>query len=111
VIFASCEGSVLHSCVPTTPGGSSGTSTTTDCAAQGLACKLSPNPTGGVDSCGVAAVGDRCRSKDARTCDAQRQSLRCVWVSEQPEPGLSGDIGVWRLEKACAAGCSGGDCV
>ena len=107
VLFAHCDGNILETCIANEPGANEGTVVETDCEEQGLTCQLN---TQGPDQCGGAAIGDSCVARDALTCDQDDQALRCVWVSEQPEPGLSGDIGVWRLEEVCGESCAQGKC-
>jgi hypothetical protein len=107
IIFANCDGNTLLTCVPKAAGSNEGTWKSTDCAAQGQVCIMNAAT---IDACGVPAEGDRCRVKDTRTCDESGNVVRCVWISEQPEAGLSGDIGVWRTEQSCDGACSNGNC-
>jgi hypothetical protein len=37
-------------------------------------------------------------------CAMGDQLLRCVWISEMPQPGVSGDVGVWRVQTDCTVG-------
>ncbi|MBT8496409.1 MAG: hypothetical protein KJO07_25405 [Deltaproteobacteria bacterium] len=107
IIFASCQGNTLIRCVANEPGATEGTTEEVSCSDEGLVCV---DGSMGLSSCGTATVGDTCLARDLRACDDQDDAVQCIWVSEEPEPGLSGDIGVWRLQEDCPAGCSGGTC-
>lgn len=48
----------------------------------------------------TASSGCVCMVQNYMAC-GDDELLRCVFVSEQPEPGPSSDIGVWRVETAC----------
>lgn len=107
IIFTNCDGNKLLTCVPTTAGSTQGTWKSTDCTTRGQVCIMN---VGAIDACGVPVEGDHCRVKNSRTCDLSGNVVRCVWVSEQPEAGLSGEIGVWRAEQTCDGVCSNGTC-
>jgi hypothetical protein len=59
--------------------------------------------------CRKALALDGCFEKDVVACGADDEILRCVWTSEQESAKYSGDIGVWRVQTACAD--SGKHCV
>lgn len=96
--FVTCSGNDLVTCTadPDVDGG--GRSIRRDCTAEGLVC-VGGGATDG--ACGTASVGGTCMVQNHITC-GEVEVLRCVFVSEQPEPGLSGDIGVWRVQTACS---------
>jgi hypothetical protein len=95
--FTTCSGNSLVTCVG--PDGAEGTLERTDCRATGQFC-LMP----GFDaSCSAPLLGELCFGRNTTGCAAGDQLLRCVWVSEQPETGVSGDVGVWRVQTDCTA--------
>jgi len=100
--FVACSGNTLVSCVASSSAdaGTSGITVNEDCTAAHQFC-LGSGFTGA--SCGAPVTGERCFGRDTTGCAASDQLLRCVWVSEQPEPGLIGDVGVWRIQTDCAA--------
>ncbi|MDX2020771.1 MAG: hypothetical protein SF187_11060 [Deltaproteobacteria bacterium] len=98
--FTNCEGNTLQTCVKE-PQGDGGNLVDKDCVAEGLVC-------GGLtdSSCRKPIVESPCHAKNTKSCTAANQLVRCVWVSEQPHQNVSGDIGVWRVEMACAGACN-----
>lgn len=97
--FKSCSGNSLVYC-DGLPTAQEGTPTFTDCTATGQFCL---DASFGSASCGAPVLGELCFGRNAIGCGAGDQLLRCVWVSEQPEPGVSGDVGVWRVQTDCTA--------
>lgn len=95
--FMTCSGNELVTCVGM-PGQDGGTSTRVDCTAMGQFCRGSGFD---VSSCGAPLLGDTCFGRNLTGCAAGDQLLRCVWISEQPEPGYSGDVGIWRVQTDC----------
>lgn len=96
--FVTCSGNDLVTCTADPDADGGGRSIRRDCTADGLVC-VGGGATDG--ACGEASVGGRCMVQNYLTCGGG-EVLRCVFVSEQPEPGLSGDIGVWRVQTACS---------
>jgi hypothetical protein len=96
--FTACSGNELVTCVG--PDGQEGTPVRTACAATGQFCLTSGF---GSASCGAPVLGALCFGRNTSGCAAGDELLRCVWVSEQPEPGVSGDVGVWRVQTDCTA--------
>ncbi len=97
--FVTCgSGNRLVTC-NAIPGqeGENGMAITTDCTTMGQFCLDS----GSSASCGAPVIGKTCTGKNLEGCGAADQLMRCVWVSEQPQPGISGDIGVWRVKTDC----------
>ena len=97
--FTSCDGNDLVSCVGST-GAASGTTEYKDCALDGLACVEQVGQTT-IASCAKPTVAGLCYKKDARSCTANEEIVRCVWASEQPIPNTQGDLGAWRVVNAC----------
>jgi len=95
--FVTCSGNDLVTCTADPDSDGGGLSIRRDCTAEGLVC-VGGGATDG--ACGTASAGGVCMVQNYTTC-GDDELLRCVFVSEQPEPGLSGDIGVWRVETAC----------
>lgn len=96
--FVTCSGNSLVTC-DGDPSAPSGTPVFKDCRATSQFC-LEPGFTA---SCGAPLLGELCFGRNTTGCGATNRLLRCVWVSEQPSPGVSGDVGVWRVETDCAA--------
>jgi hypothetical protein len=96
--FTACSGNELVTCVGT--DGEEGTPVRTDCTGTGQFCLGS-----GIGSAGCSApvLDEFCFGRNTTGCAAGDQLLRCVWVSEQPESGVSGDVGVWRVQTDCTA--------
>ena len=107
IIFANCQDNTLLQCVANETGGSEGTTDEVNCSEQGLACLSN---TLGLSSCGNPTVGEVCQARDFRVCDDQGDAVQCIWVSEEPEPGTSGEIGIWRLQEDCTMSCTDGTC-
>ena len=97
--FTACSGNDLVTCVG--PSGQEGTLEHTNCRATGQFCLLSPDRLSA--SCSAPVLGELCFGRNTLGCGAGDQLLRCVWVSEQPEPGVSGDVGIWRVQTDCTA--------
>lgn len=95
--FTTCSGNDMVTCVA---AGDSGMTMRRDCTAEGLVCARGTSD--GV--CTQATALQACYVQNWRTCTAASEIVRCVWVSEQPAPGLSGDIGAWRVESTCSGG-------
>lgn len=98
--FVSCSGNDVVTCAGD-PAAASGTPEFVDCTATaGLFCL---EPTFGDASCSAPILGELCFGRNTLGCASGDQLLRCVWVSEQPEPGVSGDVGIWRVQTDCTA--------
>jgi hypothetical protein len=97
--FTMCEGNTLQTCVGD-PGASEGVLEGEDCTEDGRVCRESI----GNAVCTMAAVDTGCFARDALACSEADEVVRCVWVSEEPHPNFSGDIGVWRVQTDCAEG-------
>jgi hypothetical protein len=99
--FTACSGNTLVTCVSASDSatGGPGTQLRDDCTATGQVCIDAPTSA----SCGAPSLGDLCFSRNMKGCGANDNLLRCVWVSEQPDPSVSGDVGVWRVETDCGA--------
>ncbi len=95
--FTACSGNDQVTCTPDPAADGAGLTVLRDCTAEGLVCVSS-----GFDgACGNATLGGTCQVQNYLAC-ADGEVARCVFVSEQPEPGLSGDIGVWRVQTMCS---------
>lgn len=98
--FTACSGNTLVNCVSATDGGGSGgpgMQVRVDCTAMGQVCIEST----GSAACSAPVLSELCFTRDMQACGASDQLLRCVWVSEQPQPGVTGDVGVWRVQTDC----------
>ena len=99
--FTACSGNTLVTCVSTSDGGSGGPGMQmrVDCTAMAQVCIEATTSA----SCGAPSVGSLCFTRDMRACGNGDQLLRCVWVSEQPQAGVMGDVGVWRVQTDCTS--------
>jgi hypothetical protein len=97
--FVTCSGNSLVTCAGDVAA-ESGTPEFVDCRATGQYCVGSIF---GSASCSAPILGELCFGRNTTGCGATDQLLRCVWVSEQPEQGVSGDVGVWRVQTDCRA--------
>lgn len=97
--FTNCDGNTLQTCVQD-PKGPDGKLVAKDCTAEGLVCSGTTT-----SSCRKPQTESPCHARNSKSCTAGNEIVRCVWVSEQPHPSVSGDIGVWRVEKVCTGAC------
>lgn len=107
--FTACSGNDLVTCNAHPSSPDAGVASRYDCTADGLVCVGTTSA-----ACAMASVGLACRVQDHLACSSDDELLRCVWVSEEPAPGFSGDIGVWRVHTACTDDgrvCRSGACV
>lgn len=96
--FVTCSGNSVVTCAGD-PGAESGTPLFTNCRATSQFCVES----GISGSCSAPVLGQLCFERNSVGCGATDQLFRCVWVSEQPSNGVTGDVGVWRVQADCAA--------
>jgi len=97
--FTSCSGNSVITCVGDAAA-PSGVPQFTDCRATGRFCLMGDF---GGGSCGAPVLGELCFGRNTTGCGLGDQLLRCVWVSEQPQVGVSGDVGIWRVQTDCTA--------
>lgn len=103
--FTSCTGNSVVTCVGD-PAAPSGVPQFTDCRTTAQYCLMGDF---GGGHCGAPLLGELCFGRNTTGCGVGDQLLRCVWVSEQPQGGITGDVGIWRVQTDCTAtglGCA-----